>query len=218
MNIVSLVFTILAFICSFIPILGIPFTIFFIVISSVLLIMALRKNNTSKEQKEVSIISSVILVISLIICIVVNILSISKATTIINSIINKELDYNSYYKQKFNNYKSYSKGDNINIDEKLLIKMLDYTNDANEYYINLDIKSVEDNVYYSSYDFILYDEENDRIYYPKYYIDDSNFLSGALNNGENRTSTLKYSIDESGLTTKLYLIYVDDENGVKIAL
>lgn len=214
---VSLIFTILAFICSFIPVFGFPLTILFVIISSVLLAIGIRKENINKEQKEVAIISFVIILISIIICIIVNVLSINKIVTIVDNIINKELDYSSYYKQKFNNYKSYSKDEEVNIGDKLLIKISDYTNDGDDYYINLNVKSTDEDVYYSTYQFILYDEENDNIYYPKYYGGTSNYLSGVLNRGNIEESTLKYEIENSQIT-KLYLIYIDDENGVKIAL
>ncbi len=82
----------------------------------------------------------------------------------------------------------------------------------------MEIESLKDYVYYSTYDFVLYDEKNDNIYYPKYYIDNSNFLSGELNEGEKRNSTIKYIVEENKEIDKLYLIYVDDENGVKIKL
>lgn len=215
--VVNLVFAILSFICSFIPLFGIPFAIIFIIVSLFLAIKIFRKKDMEKEQKDVAIISVIIIIISVIICIIVNILSINKILRILRNVSDTDIDYNTYYEQKFNGYKIYTANKEVKIGDRLILNVTEHTNDGDEHYISLELKSLKDDVYYSAYDFILYDEVNDCIYYPKYYSDNMNFMSGILDKEKDELSTLKYKIASENIGA-LYLIYIDDENGVKIAL
>ncbi len=88
MAIANLIFTILTFVCSFTPILGIPFVLFFGIVAIILAIITRKKHKSNNEKEEVSIISLIIVSISVIICIIVNVLSIDTITKIMNFDIN----------------------------------------------------------------------------------------------------------------------------------
>lgn len=214
MNIAILIFTFLIFICSFIPFFGMPFIILFSLVILISYLLTLKRKNIKKEQKDVFAISLVVVIVSIVLNIVINCIFAKD----IEDIINKKIDYSSYYEQKFNDYKVNLIGDEINIDGELLIKVIDHTNDGNEHYIKLNVEAISKDTYYSAYDFILYDKAKNEIYYPSYYEGETNFMSGIINNEEIKSSTLKYEINDDSTQDNLYLIYVDDENGVKIEL
>lgn len=213
MNIAVLILTILMFICSFIPSFGTMFVTFFAVIIIILYVLTLARNNMEKEYKEAFAISSVIIVVSLSISILLNFVPAIKTMFIDDN----KIDYDSYYEQKFNDYRIGLVGDEIKLDDDLMIQLVDYTNDGNDYYLKLNIEGLSNEAYYSSYDFILYNETEDETYYPSYY-EEANFMSGLIESGDVKNSTLKYELDEDSFEDKLYLIYVNDENGVKIEL
>ncbi len=217
MYIAALIGSILAFICSFIPLFGMPFAIVFSITSIVFSIIILKKE-IPKERKDASIISIIVSTIAIIICIFINILSVNFIIKVFNTYYEKEkIDYNSYYENKFGNYSTYSKQDNNIMNDKFKIKINNISQDGEFCYIELDLESLKDNNYLDLYYFGVYNVKlNDFIYNSSSNI--NKFLNdGYLDKGDTKNITLQFkNLDLN--SKELYLIYMDNENGVKIRL
>lgn len=217
MYIAALVGSIAAFVCSFTPLLGIPFTLVFSITSIVFSILVFKKSD-EKERKDASIIALIIAIIAIIICIGVNILSCKFIIEGIKYLDNYSVDYENYYEQKFNEYKEYSINDEIKIGDSYIITLNDFSKDGNDYYADITLESLKDyNDYISIYDFCIYNLEEEDVLYSTYSSDTCDFIGGVFDEGEKKNILLKFdSYFEND--DNLYLVYINDENGVKIKL
>lgn len=217
MYIISLICSILAFVCSFVPLFGIPFSLFSSIIAIILSIIVFKKEK-AKDRKDASIISLVVSIVAIIICIIVNLLSAKFISNIFDSILSIDsINYNEYYVEKFENYKEYSQKDNIVIKDSLVLNIKEVANNNNEYNIKISVSSLEDNTYFSIYNFGLFNSSENEFVYSSSSIKDNEFISGILNEGEEKNIVLRYKLNNE-VNDKLYLVFVDNENGVKIAL
>lgn len=217
MYIISLICSILAFVCSFVPLFGIPFSLFSSIIAIILSIIVFKKEK-AKDRKDASIISLVVSIVAIIICIIVNLLSAKFISNIFDSILSIDsINYNEYYVEKFENYKEYSQKDNIVIKDSLVLNIKEVANNNNEYNIKISVSSLEDNTYFSIYNLGLFNSPENEFVYSSSSIKDNEFISGILNEGEEKNIVLRYKLNNE-VKDKLYLVFVDNENGVKIAL
>ena len=217
MYIISLICSILAFVCSFVPLFGIPFSLIASIIAIILSIIIFKKEDT-KEKKDASIIALVVSIIAIIICIVINILSAKFISNIFNNILSSsDINYNEYYDEKFKDYKEYSSEDNIVIKDSLVLNIDELTNNSNEYSVKINVSSLENNTYFSIYNFGLFNLSTNEFVYSSSSIEDNNFISGFLDEGEEKSILLKYNINNDS-NDEIYLVFVDNENGVKITL
>lgn len=217
MYIAALIGSISAFVCSCIPLFGMPFTLVFAITSIVFSILVLKKHD-EKERKDASIIALIIASISIVICITINIFS----TKFIIKTIQKireldDIDYTNYYNEKFNEYSLYDKeNENIYVGKDWLFKINDISKDGEYYYVNLNIEALNSNAYINIYDFGIFNFEKNEFSYPSYMADE-NFISGFLEEGEQKNITLKIPCSNEENSQK-YLVYIDNENGVKIRI
>ena len=217
MYIISLICSILAFVCSFVPLFGIPFSLFSSIIAIILSIIVLKKEK-AKDRKDASIIALVVSIVAIIICIIVNLLSAKFISNIFDSILSIDsINYNEYYVEKFENYKEYSQKDSIVIKDSLVLNIKEIANNNNEYNIKISVSSLENNTYFSIYNFGLFNNSENEFVYSSSSIKDNEFISGILNEGEERNIVLRYKLNNE-VKDKLYLVFVDNENGVKIEL
>ena len=217
MYIISLICSILAFVCSFVPLFGIPFSLFSSIIAIILSIIVFKKEK-AKDRKDASIIALVVSIVAIIICIIVNLLSAKFISNIFDSILSIDsINYNEYYVEKFENYKEYSQKDSIVIKDSLVLNIKEIANNNNEYNIKISVSSLENNTYFSIYNFGLFNNSENEFVYSSSSVKDNEFISGILNEGEERNIVLRYKLNNE-VKDKLYLIFVDNENGVKIEL
>ena len=217
MYIISLICSILAFVCSFVPLFGIPFSLFSSIIAIILSIILFKKEK-AKDRKDASIIALVVSIVAIIICIIVNLLSAKFISNIFDSILSIDsINYNEYYVEKFENYKEYSQKDSIVIKDSLVLNIKEIANNNNEYNIKISVSSLENNTYFSIYNFGLFNNSENEFVYSSSSIKDNEFISGILNEGEERNIVLRYKLNNE-VKDKLYLVFVDNENGVKIEL
>lgn len=216
MYIAALIGSISAFVCAFVPLLGIPFTLVFSITAIVFSILVFKKGGL-KERKDASIISLIISIIAILICLIINILSINVIRDIIEDFkYENSIDYDSYYEQKFGDYKEYNLDDKLISDNEVIISVEDYYNDGNEYYASLNVESLQDDNYVSVYDFIIYDEKNNEYYYTS--STGQATISKFLDEGESIELFLKFELDDEEEYDNLYLIFMDYENGIKIKI
>lgn len=217
MYIISLICSILAFVCSFVPLFGIPFSLFSSIIAIILSIIVFKKEK-AKDRKDASIIALVVSIVAIIICIIVNLLSAKFISNIFDSILSIDsINYNEYYVEKFENYKEYSQKDSIVIKDSLVLNIKEIANNNNEYNIKISVSSLENNTYFSIYNFGLFNNSENEFVYSSSSVKDNEFISGILNEGEERNIVLRYKLNNE-VKDKLYLVFVDNENGVKIEL
>ena len=217
MYIISLICSILAFVCSFVPLFGIPFSLFSSIIAIILSIIVFKKEK-AKDRKDASIIALVVSIVAIIICIIVNLLSAKFISNIFDSILSIDsINYNEYYVEKFENYKEYSQKDSIVIKDSFVLNIKEIANNNNEYNIKISVSSLENNTYFSIYNFGLFNNSENEFVYSSSSIKDNEFISGILNEGEERNIVLRYKLNNE-VKDKLYLVFVDNENGVKIEL
>lgn len=217
MYIISLICSILAFVCSLVPLFGIPFSLFSSIIAIILSIIVFKKEK-AKDRKDASIIALVVSIVAIIICIIVNLLSAKFISNIFDSILSIDsINYNEYYVEKFENYKEYSQKDSIVIKDSFVLNIKEIANNNNEYNIKISVSSLENNTYFSIYNFGLFNNSENEFVYSSSSIKDNEFISGILNEGEERNFVLRYKLNNE-VKDKLYLVFVDNENGVKIEL
>lgn len=217
MYIAALVGSILAFVCSFIPLFGIPFTVVFSITSIVFSIIILKKE-IPKERKDASIISIIVSIIAMVICIFINILCANFIIKVYNTYYeNNKIDYNKYYENKFKNYLTYSRQDDNIINNIFKIKVNNISQDGEFCYIEMDLESLKDNNNIDLYYFGVYSAELNDFIYNSYSNINEYFKDGDLDKGEIQNITLKFkNLDLN--SNELYLVYIDNENGVKIRL
>lgn len=217
MYIAALIGSIFAFVCSFVPLFGIPFSIVFAITAIVFSILVFKKSD-EKERKDASIIALIISVLAIIICIFVNILSKNfiidtfKKFSILNSI-----DYESYYNEKFENYANYEINNDIVIKDECVLKVNNFSRDKEKCYIDISIEALEDNTYFSIYNLGLYDSQKDEVTYALSSVIKNEFVSGLLQEGDNKNISLEFKLSSKN-TEHLYLVFIDSEHGVKIKL
>lgn len=214
MYIAALVGSIAAFVCALTPLLGIPFTLVFSITAIVFSILALKKHDT-KEKKDAAIISLIISIIAIIVCIIINIFSAKTIVKIIDYYNGEYVDNDNYYVQKFENYTEYNLDDEILLGYNFILKVNNFSKDGNVYYIDASIEALNDS-YISIYDFGIYSADEQDFVYSSYY-SNSNYTSGFLDEGEKKDIILKFE-GEFDDNSELYLMYMDDEDGVKIKL
>lgn len=217
MYIAALIGSICSFICSFVPLFGIPFSIVFSVTGIVFSILVLKKAN-EKERKDASIIALIISILAIIICIFVNIMSMKFIIGVFRNFpVLNPIDYESYYEEKFENYTNQDKNDNILLTDKIVLKINNITKDKNKYSIGITVQALDDDTYFSIYNFGLYDSKKEQILYALPTVINNKFISGALQEGESKDITLEFKLSSKN-TEQLYLIYMNSEDGVKIKL
>ena len=64
------------------------------------------------------------------------------------------------------NYNSYNIGNDINVNNQVQIKINSINKENNKYIANITFKALDENVNISTYDFFIYDEENNKTYFP----------------------------------------------------
>lgn len=215
MYITALVGSISAFVCSFIPLIGIPFTLVFSITAIVFSILVFVKFN-EKERKDASIIALIISIVAIINCVYLNFVTIKSIINRSNA-IDDSINYDYYYKQKFENYEEYDIDDEIIIGDSFILRINDFLVDGDTYYAEIEVESLNDGEYFSIYDFGIYNIEEDNVIYSSYSSNLTNYVSSVLNEGETKDVTLKFDSYFKN-DSKLYLLYIDDENGVKIKL
>lgn len=187
-------------------------------IIAIILSIIVFKKEKAKDRKDASIIALVVSIVAIIICIIVNLLSAKFISNIFDSILSIDsINYNEYYVEKFENYKEYSQKDSIVIKDSLVLNIKEIANNNNEYNIKISVSSLENNTYFSIYNFGLFNNSENEFVYSSSSIKDNEFISGILNEGEERNIVLRYKLNNE-VKDKLYLVFVDNENGVKIEL
>lgn len=216
MYIAALVGSIAAFVCALTPLFGIPFVIVFGITAIVFAILGMRKND-GKERKDASIIALIIAIIAIIICALINIFSYKFIALYFDEFVNKEVvDYDNYYEQKFKDYKEYSINDEARVGESFIIKVNDVSIDGDKYYVNIDVESLKDSEYFSLYDLGLYNATNYDLKYCQY-SGDEEFISGFLDEGDSKNIVIKFDLEDED-NDKMYLVFIDSEDGIKIKL
>lgn len=99
----------------------------------------------------------------------------------------------------------------------MVLNIKEIANNNNEYNIKISVSSLENNTYFSIYNFGLFNNSENEFVYSSSSIKDNEFISGILNEGEERNIVLRYKLNNE-VKDKLYLVFVDNENGVKIEL
>lgn len=216
MYIAALIGSISAFVCSFIPLFGIPFTIVFSITSIVFSVLILKREE-KKERKDASIISFIISIIAIIICIAINIASINFIVKVFNNYDNISIDYNNYYDTKFKNYLLFDKTDNNIENSKWRMKINSSSFDGDYCYVEIEVESLQDKNNLNIYDFGIYGRnDNDFIYGSSSKINDY-FIGDNLDKGDTKKIMFKFNISDLD-NDELYFVYVNDENGVKIRI
>ena len=201
MNILSLFLSITAFVCAFLPIYGIAFTV---VLSIIAVIIAyVRTNNNNNKEGE--IIAVVLSTFAIIVCVVVN-------AIYIPSHLKKDIEHVDVYKDMV----EYP----LTVDEiyttefKIHVENIIY--DENKTNVTLKLESLKDESWYSIYDFSLYGG-NSNNYTTVELIDPTVKISQRLDAGDSVTINLTFN---RGLyeDNDNFLVFKNSENGVKIRL
>ena len=159
----------------------------------------------------------IIAIIAIIICVLINIFSYKFIALCFDEFFNNEVvDYDNYYEQKFKDYKEYNINDEVRIGESFIIKVNDVSIDGDKYYVNIDVESLKDSEYFSLYDLGLYNATNYDLKYCQY-SGDEEFVSGFLDEGESKNIVAKFDLEDEN-NDKMYLVFIDSEDGIKIKL
>ncbi len=203
---IEFVLAILSFISSFIPYVGAIISIILAVISIILCKRNISNDNKFKKD-EIYIISIVISVISIIISVIIGIF------TLINYKNNVNNNNNMFSNNVIGTYNSYSINQNINVNNKLNIKVNDISKEENKYIANITFTAIEEDVRVSTYDVFIYDEDNNKTYFPSY---NEDFISLDIDKDTSITRDILFEIsDDIG---KSFLVYRYDLYGVKVQI
>ena len=140
MNILSLVFSITAFVCAFVPMYGIPFAV---VLSIISVIIAYIKTNNNKN-KEGEIIAVVLSIFAIVVCVIVNAIYIPKH---MNSSVEGVDVYKDMVEYPLTVDEIYTAEFKIHIDNIIY--------DDTKTNVTLKLESIKDESWYSIYDFSL---------------------------------------------------------------
>lgn len=201
MNILSLVFSITAFVCAFVPIYGIPFAV---VLSIISVIIAYIKTNNNKN-KEGEIIAVVLSIFAIVVCVIVNAIYIPKH---MNSSVEGVDVYKDMVEYPLTVDEIYTAEFKIHIDNIIY--------DDTKTNVTLKLESIKDESWYSIYDFSLYGG-NSNNFTTVELIDPTVKISQRLDAGDSVTINLTFN---RGLyeDNDNFLVFKNSENGVKIRL
>lgn len=214
MYIAALISSITAFVCSFVPLLGIPFTVIFSVIAITTSLIKLKKdkekNEENKENKDSTIISLILAILAIIVCFIMNVF----VTNYSIDYLDNELQYGNYYQEKFKDYKVYDvDNNNIKIDKEILT-INNITRDESTYYIDVTIKALEDEAFINIYNFGIYDAAQNDFNFAS---TNNQFVSGFLKKDEDINIVLEIK-EENKESSEKYLVYMNGNNGIKVLL
>lgn len=202
---IEFILAILSFISSFIPYFGFVIAIILAIVS-IILCKKKIKNDNKREKDEIYIISIVVSIISVILSIIIGIFTLINYK---NSVSSNNMFSNSV----IDTYEDYSINQDINVDNKLEIKLNSINKVENKYIANVTFKALQENVRVSTYDVFIYDEENNKTYFPSY---NEDFISVDIEKDTSVTRDISFEINDD--LGKSFLVYRYDLYGVKIQI
>lgn len=202
---IEFILAILSFISSFIPYFGFVIAIILAIVS-IILCKKKIKNDNKREKDEIYIISIVVSIISVILSIIIGIFTLINYK---NSVSSNNMFSNSV----IDTYEDYSINQDINVDNKLEIKLNSINKVKNKYIANVTFKALQENVRVSTYDVFIYDEENNKTYFPSY---NEDFISVDIEKDTSVTRDISFEINDD--LGKSFLVYRYDLYGVKIQI
>ena len=157
---IEFILAILSFISSFIPYFGYIIAIIIAIVAIILSKVKLKRKNENIKG-EIYIISIVVSIVAIILSIIIGVF------TFIN--YNENTNNNSMFSNSvIANYNSYNIGNDINVNNQVQIKINSINKENNKYVANITFKALAESVNISTYDFFIYDEENNKTYFPAY--------------------------------------------------
>ena len=202
---IEFILAILSFISSFIPYFGYIIAIIIAIIAIILSKVKLKRKNENIKG-EIYIISIVVSIVAIILSIIIGVF------TFIN--YNENTNNNSMFSNSvIANYNSYNIGNDINVNNQVQIKINSINKENNKYIANITFKALDENVNISTYDFFIYDEENNKTYFPTY---NDDFISLKISKDESVTQNISFDISDE--INKAFLVYRYDLYGVKIQI
>ena len=202
---IEFILAILSFISSFIPYFGYIIAIIIAIVAIILSKVKLKRKNENIKG-EIYIISIVVSIVAIILSIIIGVF------TFIN--YNENTNNNSMFSNSvIANYNSYNIGNDINVNNQVQIKINSINKENNKYVANITFKALDENVNISTYDFFIYDEENNKTYFPTY---NDDFISLKISKEESVTQNISFDISDE--INKTFLVYRYDLYGVKIQI
>ena len=202
---IEFILAILSFISSFIPYFGYIIAIIIAIIAIILSKVKLKRKNENIKG-EIYIISIVVSIVAIILSIIIGVF------TFIN--YNENTNNNSMFSNSvIANYNSYNIGNDINVNNQVQIKINSINKENNKYVANITFKALAESVNISTYDFFIYDEENNKTYFPTY---NDDFISLKISKDETITKDISFDIPDE--INKAFLVYRYDLYGVKIQI
>ena len=201
---IEFILAILSFISSFIPYFGFIISIILAIITIILSKYNLKNKNNFKKG-EIYIISIVVSIVAIIVSTIIGVYTYFSYNDNAN---NKNMFSNSV----IDTYDCFSMGDNINVNNVLEVKINSISKE-NNYIANITFKALEDNVSLSTYDFFIYDEENNKTYFPQY---NDDFISLKLKKDESITRNITFKIENE--ISRSFLVYRYDLYGIKVQI
>lgn len=209
MSLLTLILAIISFIFSFIPLFGIAIT-FIGALFCIVFIILLLKDKQNVKKKEVAVISTIVIVVAISVATLVNI-------EFFNMNLKNGNNINNNYKYVLDNYNEYKLGENIEIEDKVNLKVNNKTIDGNICNVNMDIIVYKNDVKLSLYNFYIYDSLNNEIYYPKYNADNNSLKLNRLVENETNNGNIRFEFKDNFSKENLYLIY-ENNGGKKIKI
>ena len=201
---IEFILAILSFISSFIPYFGFIISIILAIITIILSKYNLKNKNNFKKG-EIYIISIVVSIVAIIVSTIIGVYTYFSYNDNAN---NKNMFSNSV----IDTYDCFNMGDNINVNNVLEVKINSISKE-NNYTANITFKALEDNVSISTYDFFIYDEENNKTYFPQY---NDDFISLKLKKDESITRNITFKIENE--ISRSFLVYRYDLYGIKVQI
>lgn len=202
---IEFILAILSFISSFIPYFGYIIAIIIAIVAIILSKVKLKRKNENIKG-EIYIISIVVSIVAIILSIIIGVF------TFIN--YNENTNNNSMFSNSvIANYNSYNIGNDINVNNQVQIKINSINKENNKYVANITFKALSESVNISTYDFFIYDEENNKTYFPTY---NDDFISLKISKDETITKDISFDIPDE--INKAFLVYRYDLYGVKIQI
>lgn len=202
---IEFILAILSFISSFIPYFGYIIAIIIAIVAIILSKVKLKRKNENIKG-EIYIISIVVSIVAIILSIIIGVF------TFIN--YNENTNNNSMFSNSvIANYNSYNIGNDINVNNQVQIKINSINKENNKYVANITFKALAESVNISTYDFFIYDEENNNTYFPAY---NDDFISLKISKDESITQNISFDISDE--INKAFLVYRYDLYGVKVQI
>ena len=202
---IEFILAILSFISSFIPYFGYIIAIIIAIVAIILSKVKLKRKNENIKG-EIYIISIVVSIVAIILSIIIGVF------TFIN--YNENTNNNSMFSNSvIANYNSYNIGNDINVNNQVQIKINSINKENNKYVANITFKALAESVNISTYDFFIYDEENNKTYFPAY---NDDFISLKISKDESITQNISFDISDE--INKAFLVYRYDLYGVKVKI